>query len=195
MNNKYSFFARFVVIGMIIISGCVRNNTSVISPSGYEATSQKGPTLTTTPKASFSTLVHETILPNGVIVREGVIPLIALLDFPPHSPASFIDLDTASMNDFDESDIEFIADYGTGLYYTLLPVNGAVGRPMGEIEPDYDGCTKNKNSYTNGSIPEITIGSFICIFTNSHRFSQIKVISFEEGKVTISFITWESNED
>jgi len=158
------------------------------TPTSVQAT-RTPPVLTSPPVEGES----EPLTLYSVEIDRGSITLLAdpaLLE----NPEAYLDLDTGEQR-IAEGDIRFTVSGGSMSFYTLEPVNGGRANFVGEEEPGVAGCQQVADSLSEGNIPEIAVGHYLCAETNQGRLAQLRIDKVNpQGKnsLQVSFITWET---
>ncbi len=207
MTNHHDVFSTlFKMAGLLFwLTGCSLNGPP------ESAAPTPTPThlvpVTSEPAAPTSTPIQVTLIPppltpeaqqeplawNPREVVSGSVTLLAdaaLLE----KPEAYLDLDTGEQR-IAEGDIRFVVSGGSMIFYTLEPVNGGRAASMGPEAPGLDGCQEAVASLSEGNIPEIVAGYYVCAITNQGRLAQLWIDEVNpQGKnsLQISFITWEA---
>jgi hypothetical protein len=103
------------------------------------------------------------------------------------------DLDEGNVVSGSNADLWFEAETATQLYIT--PRNGARMWPGDLSNRGYDGCASGTH-YTTArvSLSDLPPGSYVCVKTNSGRYSQFRVNALTPGyphTLKIGYTTWE----
>ena len=131
----------------------------------------------------------------GQIVYQGKIKLHA--DVETNNPDAFLNLKTGVISDASLGDIELVISRGGGgtYFYFLQPVNGTKANRIDTGKPGLKGCLDTASVLTNGNIPGIKIGDYICAVTNDGYLAQIIIQDIDMSKIAngwleIAIITW-----
>jgi hypothetical protein len=115
-------------------------------------------------------------------------------------PEGYIDLDSGAVSTPLTADLVFLANYGTDLFFGLMPVNGssAAWRNLtgpGTPSPSFEDCARAVE-FTAADLP-IGLGDYACVRTNEGRLSLLSIDSVDVDTTTplfgigIQFVTWE----
>ena len=105
------------------------------------------------------------------------------------------DLDEGGVVNNPSADIWFEAVTASEMY--LVPKNGARFWLGNGSNRGYDGCSSaGGGSYSTARIPleDVPVGTYVCVRTNEHRYSQFRVNQLTPGyphTLKIGYTTWE----
>jgi hypothetical protein len=115
-------------------------------------------------------------------------------------PEGCIDLDTGTVGTPLTGDLQFLASYGTELFFGLTPINGASGTwrdltGAGTLTPALEDCARALE-FTTAELP-IGLGDHVCVRTSEGRLSLVSVPSVDVDTITplfrmdIHYQTWQ----
>jgi hypothetical protein len=107
---------------------------------------------------------------------------------------SYFDLDLGRNIDDSSSDIEFDVGCGSQCFDSVNVIRGAIYFIYGRREPSYEDCKNNMVSQS-----DFITDKYICILTNSHNISIIKInwsnlTRDEYWKITFIYKTWKNRD-
>lgn len=197
-KNVYRILLLLSLFSLLLTSGCIPNEPKITGMGSGIISTQN----------TVSLEGKQTLLPISVekvseiqepeILYEGVIALFTKVN--ESEGAAFIDLDKGKngLGDMIDGDLEFRANSGTMVFYSLLPHNGATAYKGEGTNPDFDQCYKSLDLFSTGSIPDFFESQVVCFLTTEGRIAAIKYdpdsihVGYQgQASILLSITIWE----
>ena len=106
-----------------------------------------------------------------------------------------LDLDSATLNPEDVTQVDFVYQYSDEPAHILMTMNGLAWVIIGDSEPSFGDCVVAERSGDALSFSDIPVGSYACYQTSGELLGWLVFNAFEDGQLSISFLTWSTNKD
>jgi len=140
-------------------------NIEVISVSTTPQTPTPTPTLTHTPEGSLT---------GDVDLEDG----------------DQFDLDSGILNPEAAAQADFTYQYDGTPPHILSVLNGTQWMVYGENQPAISDCSAATLLDNAISFSEVPVGTYVCYRTSGAVLGRLKIEGFEEGHLSVSFLTW-----